>query len=71
MDRGTRLTQELCEKLLKPCLTAGIMSEQEKQEFARWLLDHNIRTLNIAGCRESSQPGIYEYAMKVLKFLFA
>jgi len=69
IDRGTRLTQELCKKLHKPCLIAG-MSEQEKQEFARWLLDYNIRTLNIAGCRESSQPGIYEYAMKVLKFLF-
>jgi hypothetical protein len=70
-DRGTQLTAKLCEKLKKPCRIVESMNISDKEDFIRWISDHNIRTLNVAGCRESSHPGIYDYATKVLDFFFA
>jgi hypothetical protein len=37
--------------------------------FRDWLGLNNIRVLNIAGPRESKQPGIYAQACKVLQQL--
>jgi hypothetical protein len=70
MDRGTQLTQYLCKKLVKPCFVASGDSLDEKNEFFEWLINNQIRALNVAGCREGSQPGIYTRALEVLEFLF-
>jgi len=36
------------------------------EETARWLEQHRIRVLNVAGPRESEQPGIYAQAITYL-----
>lgn len=71
MDRGTKLTKELCAKLQKPCFIASGTQTDEKDLFREWLANHHIRTLNVAGCREGSQPGVYEYAIAVLNEIFS
>jgi hypothetical protein len=70
MDRGTQLTANLCEQLGKPYFSAGISENSVKECFRKWFEEKNIFTLNVAGCRESSQPGIYNYALEMLNLLF-
>lgn len=70
MDRGTQLTQALCGKLQKPCFLASGVHADDKENFRVWLKVNNIQTMNVAGCREGSQPGIYTRALEVLEFLF-
>jgi len=36
------------------------------QRFIRWLRSHNINTLNVAGPRESKEPGIQVMARNAL-----
>ena len=71
MDRGTKLTKELCAKLQKPCFIVSGVHAGEKEKFQEWLSNNHICTLNIAGCREGSQPGIYDFAMKILDSVFS
>src|SRR3712207_7045903 len=37
--------------------------------FRRWVQEHGIRTLNVAGARESEWPGVYDWAGEVLRHL--
>lgn len=41
--------------------------EMLQDEIARWLARHNIRCLNVAGPRESTSPGIYQQAYRLLR----
>ena len=55
---GTLLTKRLCGKLEKPHYTVKI--ELNRVDAVReWLSDQTPETLNIAGPRESSSPGIH------------
>ena len=51
---GSRLTYKCCEDLGKPL----IMNPGITYVFLRWIKDYNIKVLNVAGNRESKQPGI-------------
>lgn len=51
---GSRLTARYCEDLNKPI----IINPGIPFVFLRWLRDWNIKILNVAGNRESKQPGI-------------
>ena len=44
---------------------------KEAVEFAEWMRTHNIRTLNVAGPRESKQSGIGKETKQALADLFA
>jgi hypothetical protein len=69
MDRGTQLTQALCGKLQKPCFLASGVHADDKKNFRVWLKVNNIQTMNVAGCREGRQPGVYDFAFKILESL--
>lgn len=56
---GTALTRTLAEKLRKPCLVVDPMQRTSVRQTRAWIATHGIRTLNVAGPRESGQPGIY------------
>ena len=43
-----------------------LVNPQNKEEIIQWLNDNNIETLNIAGNREHTNPGIYEKAKGLL-----
>lgn len=66
---GTQLTRRLCRQLDKPHLVVPI-DRDDPIETRRWLSDVQPQTLNVAGPRESSAPGIFarsrEFLLRVL-----
>lgn len=60
---GSRNTHDFCTKHHKPCYVLPWRSGQpvpidSLPDFLRWLADNKITILNVAGNRESGQPGI-------------
>lgn len=63
---GTAYTVRMAEKHAKPCLVVDIDTVDRAAVIA-WLQERRVATLNIAGPRESSRPGIYAQASTVLR----
>lgn len=68
---GSRETKAFCIEHQKPCYElpwrSGESVPLEKvADFRLWLAEHKIRILNVAGNRESGQPGIYDAARAFL-----
>ena len=68
---GTRLTVELCRQQGKPCLVVDLGDAPDAAGFVAWVGRHAIRTLNVAGPRASTAPGIGRAAGRALERLFA
>jgi hypothetical protein len=68
-DRGTVLTEELAEQQGKPYLVVDPTDHQRIEEVRTWAREQNIAVLNVAGPRESSQPGAYARASEFLRLL--
>jgi hypothetical protein len=60
-SKGTMLTIRLCKQYKKPYII-----NPTQEEFISFLKTYLVKTLNVAGNRESLSPGIYK---NVLKFL--
>ncbi len=59
LQGGTALTQNCAERYRRPCMVLAL-DEQDACDRARgWLTENGVQVLNIAGPRESKQPGIY------------
>jgi len=67
---GTLLTKRLCSKLEKQYFTAKIKLI-EVDAVRGWLAEQTPETLNIAGPRESSSPGIHSRCLKFLLRTFS
>jgi hypothetical protein len=70
LEGGSALTQQLARKHHKPCLVIDLdeLSEYKAVEIIRsWLDVRKIEVLNVAGPRESENPGIYENVKDLLK----
>ena len=63
---GTLLTINLAERLKKPLLIFDLSNNQGNTKILIWLLKNKIKILNIAGPRESQEPGIYQSAYDLL-----
>ena len=70
---GTALTTTIAKHQHKPLFYVAYPStpdepslEQITADFQSWLTQHSIRTLNVAGNRESDRPGIQEFTQKFL-----
>ncbi|MDP6430583.1 MAG: putative molybdenum carrier protein [Rhodospirillales bacterium] len=77
-DPGTQLTIAIAEKLKKPVLIVDFTAPEGQPldttgtaaEGAReWLSGLDVRTLNVAGPRESRAPGIYTLARGFMALL--
>ena len=60
---GSRLTAEFAHERGKPLLHLDLQEvdarpAEARRRFVSWLAEHRIRTLNVAGSRESLAPGI-------------
>ncbi len=66
-DRGTRLTLELATRYGKPVLQVDLDVDSNPLRVESWLCRHGVRTLNVAGPRESRCPGIYSRAVDLLR----
>ncbi len=70
---GSLKTIGFAKKHRKPCIHISRASDslfgpaQQLQEFVK---EHGIKTLNVAGSRESKEPGIHQWVMRVLEDAF-
>ena len=58
-DGGTALTLKLARRLGKPVYCVDLRQPDLLEVVRAWIETHRIETLNVAGPRESSQPGVY------------
>lgn len=68
---GTDLTREVAQRLGKPLYLWHPTSPADVGHFRRWLQVYRIRTLNVAGPRESESPGVYDAACGLLRILLS
>jgi Circularly permutated YpsA SLOG family len=71
---GSRLTYEVAKQLKKPLFLAAWPKPPDMaqdalriEEFRDWLERYDIKTLNVAGNRESETPGIAEFTRSFLR----
>jgi len=67
---GSRLTKKLAQRHLRPLLVVDLDSETRLADVADWVREHRVTRLNVAGPRESTQPGIGRAAAALLRRLF-
>ena len=70
LSGGSAYTQRCAEQLNQPCLHVH-PGNDDPQTIKAFLERHRVKTLNVAGPRASSEPGITEYVSRVLERLFA
>ena len=63
---GTALTLDFAAQLRKPALLVDLNLEDSPARALAWVAAERIVTLNVAGPRESTQPGIYQRARAFL-----
>jgi hypothetical protein len=67
---GTAYTIACARRLGKPWLHLDPYAIEGCETLRTWIASYGIRTLNVAGPRERSQPGVYEAALQfMLRFL--
>jgi hypothetical protein len=68
---GTKATVDFAKQHGRPYLVLQLEAEPDLQECHDWLEQHRLKTLNVAGPRESKRPGIYRQAFQFLQRLFS
>lgn len=66
LSGGTELTLLAALAAGKPCLVVDLRRATAETEVLAWLDAHQVSQLNVAGPRESGQPGIYRRAFDYL-----
>src|ERR1700720_2115642 len=79
LSGGTKLTRELADKLGKPVLHIYDSRKERRatpdsvraeiQALTDFLRCNKIEVLNVAGPRESKEPGVYEWTLTLLRLL--
>ncbi|GIW92872.1 MAG: hypothetical protein KatS3mg110_0913 [Pirellulaceae bacterium] len=67
---GTWLTVQFAHKHKKPLCVVSLAEPPAAGQVLAWLHEHQVQTLNVAGPRESTEPGIYQDAYLFLHRLF-
>lgn len=73
LDGGSELTAGFCRRMRKPYRFVRAPEELQTMTLIivkNWIISSNIATLNVAGNRESKQPGLQAEAQEWLKELF-
>ena len=68
---GTAMTVDFARRWHRPCLVLDLDRRPAPEQARVWARAERVRVLNVAGPRESKQPGIYDEAKKFLQQLFA
>ena len=63
---GTRVTVDCAKKHGRPFLVVALDKKPQLEDVLAWLKLHGIKTLNVAGPRESKCPGVYQLALDFL-----
>ena len=64
---GTELAHDFARRLGRPVCVWHLDARPSPEAFRLWLRVHKIRTLNVAGPRESESPGVYASACAFLR----
>ncbi|MFA8451717.1 MAG: putative molybdenum carrier protein [Bacteroidales bacterium] len=67
IDAGTNLTIETAKKYNKTLMLFN--TQDQPYPIKEWIEQNEIKTLNIAGSRESNSPGIFAKTYDILKVL--
>ena len=67
---GSLRTIEFAEKHGKPCLHLSTGDYNPSVTLLGFIKDHDIRVLNVAGSRESKEPGIWAWTFGVIEDAF-
>ncbi|GFO60193.1 hypothetical protein GMST_25180 [Geomonas silvestris] len=70
LSDGTRATVEFAREHRRPHLILQLDQEPDLELCRAWIEENGVRTLNVAGPRESKCPGIYQKALEFLRRLF-
>lgn len=70
-EGGTALTVDEARKLCRPCKVVDLSRAVDRASLRLWIRQGGYETLNIAGPRESSQPGVYDLARAFLREFLA
>jgi hypothetical protein len=68
-EGGTALTVELARKHRRPCLVVRLDGSESVEAVRQWVRGNDVRVLNVAGPRESTDPGIHARASAFLREL--
>ena len=68
---GTALTCRLARLRRRPLLVVDLAAPPPPEEVRDWLAAHGVATLNVAGPRASSEPGVYARATDYLQTVLA
>lgn len=71
LEGGTRYTYDYTIKIQKPTLLINLDTAPDYKNIINWLRENKISLLNVAGPRESKNPGIYASAKNILSTLIA
>jgi hypothetical protein len=63
---GTALTIDLARQLGRPYLVVDLDQAPDVAAVRAWAAGHAVRTLNVAGPRQSTSPGVYALARHFL-----
>jgi hypothetical protein len=69
LSGGTALTCAIARRLGKPCHIVDLSNSDDPSSTIEWLEAGRINVLNVAGPRESQNPGIYEQAVQFTRTL--
>jgi len=64
---GSALTIGLARRLGRPCLVLDLAAEPDPNELRQWMEAKEVSILNVAGPRESQQPGVQNDARAFLE----
>ncbi len=68
---GTAYTLEVARRLGRPALVVDLTAQPNPVAAREWCAEHAVRTLNVAGPRESGAPGIYAEARAFMEAFFS
>jgi hypothetical protein len=71
LSGGTLLTYRLVDQHQKTCKVVDLNEPFDARDVLDWLEDHQVETLNVAGPRESQNPGIETQTQKCLEEMLA
>ncbi len=70
LDKGSRFCLARAKEELKPVYIIHSNDSMNHEEFWLWMEINKVKSLNIAGPRESNDRGTYDFTMKALEMIF-
>lgn len=68
LSTGSALTAKLCKQNNKPCLYVDLgVNTDHVLKIKDWIIEWDIKVLNVAGSRESKHVGIYDRVKTIMR----